>query len=87
VVGIDGATPSLGILPIPTDVFLGKDTAPYSETRGWDVYALESFASSEDFRWELAMHKSGANGMNVVVYFDNDDHREEETSHICVLSR
>lgn len=64
--------------------FAGKETAPYSEYNGFAKYQLEDFYLTEDSSYMLALGRKGKT-RTAVVYFDNDDHVEEETVYSCEL--
>jgi hypothetical protein len=63
--------------------FIGKELARYSPYRGYDRYRLNSFYSTPDSFYVLAIEPNRSNSFKAVVYFDNDDHAEEETRYVC----
>ncbi len=68
-------------------VYKGKVTAPYSPYKGYDLYKLEDFYLTNDSAYMLALSKNQKQFIEkAVVYFDNDDHAEEETIYNCYLT-
>lgn len=64
--------------------YAGKETAPYSQYRGFSLYQLTDFYMTEDSSYMLALNKNKKGLVDkAVVYFDNDDHAEEETVYSC----
>jgi hypothetical protein len=63
--------------------FVGKEKAPYSEQKGYLRYELTDFYSSDDSAFYVALEALHGNQLKAVVYFDNDDHYEDETAFTC----
>jgi len=65
-------------------VAAGKETAPYSEIKGYDRFQLVDFYATNDSSYVLALSPVAERGyVKAVVYFDNDDHMEDETAYLC----
>ena len=63
--------------------YIGLDDAPYSETKGFMLFRLTDFYTTNDSSFVLAL-KRAVNRAEAVVYFDNDGHSEQETKFSCI---
>lgn len=66
---------------------IGKETAPYSPWKGFALYRLTQWPMTNDSSWILAIDPSNANYPKVVVYYDNDDHPENERFFSCYRTK
>lgn len=63
--------------------YIGKEKAPYSTFKGYYRYQLTDFLNTEDSGFFIALSDIRGAAIKAVVYFDNDDHYEEEVFYNC----
>lgn len=64
--------------------FKGFEKAPFSEFKGYSLFQLSDFYNTEDSAYMIALGRKGKT-RTAIVYFDHDDHIEEETIYNCEL--
>lgn len=64
-------------------VYKGVEKAPYSEWKGYYQYQLEQWSYTNDSSWILAIDLKSSAFPRAVVYYDNDDHPENENFFQC----
>ncbi|MGZ3802345.1 MAG: hypothetical protein ACXVCA_18315 [Bdellovibrio sp.] len=63
--------------------YIGIEEAPYSTFKGYHRYQLQDFLSTVDSGFFIAVSNIRKDNIQAVVYFDNDDHYEEEVVYNC----
>ncbi|MGE3680335.1 MAG: hypothetical protein AB7G93_01325 [Bdellovibrionales bacterium] len=64
--------------------FMGRETAPFSESKDYFLFRLTDFHATEDSSYILALQSLHGQSLEAVVYFDNDDHPEYEIWFHCL---
>lgn len=75
-----GAKPSAGIAA-------GIEQAPYSPWKGYRLFRLTHWPVTNDSSWIIAIQPNKHVEPNIVIYYDNDDHPENERHFRCFKTK
>ncbi len=65
----------------------GIEKAPYSPWKGYALFRLTQWPMTNDSSWIVAIQPNKQIDPAIVVYFDNDDHPENERAFRCIRTK